>query len=39
MIGITELKPNYYTRELSEVEYKITGYLLELENFKVKGLL
>ena len=36
IIAITELKPKYYTRELSGVEYKLTSYSLEHENFKAK---
>ena len=37
IIAITELKPKYYTRELPEVEYKLTGYSLQHVNFKVKN--
>ena len=36
IIAITEVKPKYYTRELSEVEYKIAGYSLEHDNLKEK---
>ena len=37
VVAVTEVKPKYYRRKISEVEYQLPGYIMETENLKDYG--